>query len=477
MMSGSGLRAQLFRGGVGSLALKAAATGLSFLVAVVLARALGPGEYGLYAYVFALVSLLSVPARFGLPSLVVRETARAQVSEDWGAMRGLWRWATGAVALITAVIGLLGAIAVWGLDSHLSDVQRTTLIFGLLLVPLIALGDLRGAALRGLQRVVVGQLPEAVLRRGLLVLFMLGLILLFPARTRTAADAMALHTLAAFVAFLVGGWMLWHWRPPALRSRPVSTYRPRAWAAAALPLAMLAGMQIVSSHTDVIMLGLFRSSEEVGIYRVAVQGGALVVFGLQAVNVVVAPHFARLHAARDPRRLEALVAVTARASLAVAAPLALALIVFGDIVLQAFFGTAFAVGHTALSIIAIGQLVNAGAGSVGYLLNMTGHERDTARCAAAAAVGNVALNAILIPPLGINGAALATSLTLVLMNVLLWRDARTRLGIQGSSLWRVRSVIERKSGAGAASGPDPARVSHLETQDHQRMIGIAANTS
>lgn len=460
MMRGSGLRTQLFRGGVGSLALKTAATGLSFLVAVVLARALGPGEYGLYVYVFALVSLLSVPARFGLPSLVVRETARAHVSEDWGAMRGLWRWATGAVALLTAVIGLLGAIAVWGLDSHLSDVQRTTLVFGLLLVPLIALGDLRGAALRGLQRVVVGQLPEAVLRRGLLVLFTLGLILLFPARTRTAADAMALHTLAAFVAFLVGAWMLWHWRPSPLRSHPVSIYRPRAWAAAALPLAMVAGMQIVSSHTDVIMLGLFRSSEEVGIYRVAVQGGALVAFGLQAVNVVVAPHFARLHAARDPRRLEALVAVTARASLAVAAPLALALIVFGDIVLRAFFGTAFAVGHTALSIIAIGQLVNAGAGSVGYLLNMTGHERDTARRAAAAAVANVALNAILIPPLGINGAALATSLTLLLLNVLLWRDARTRLGIEGSSLWRVRRVIERKSGAGAASGP-ARRMSHI----------------
>lgn len=440
MTRGEGLRAQLLRGGIGSIAVKIASTGLVFAVAVVLARVLGPEGYGIYAYAFALVSVLAIPAQFGLPNLVIRETAKAEANGEWGLMRGLWRWATGVTGAISLALALVAGGLAWVFADRFGEMQLATFAWGLLLVPLMALGAVYGGALRGLRKVVTGQLPQFVLRHGFLVAFVLGAAFLWSGAELTPAGAMALHAVAAAAAFAIGAWMLARSRPGEMRaaSAPRTVYRPLAWMAAALPLALVAGMMMINQHTDILMLGLFRSAEDVGVYRVVVQSGMLVVFGLQAADMVVAPQFARLHSLNDTASLQRVATISARVALAIALPVALAFIFFGDAVLGWVFGPAFAVGHTALAIIVIGQFVNASFGSAGYLLNMTGHERDTARGVAIAAGCNIGLNLILIPPLGMNGAAMATALTFVIWNALLWRDAKRRLQVDSNAFSAIR---------------------------------------
>src|SRR5688572_30631473 len=144
--------------------MKAAATGLGFAVAVVLARALGPEGYGVYSYVYALVLLMAIPAEFGLATLVVRETAKAGALGQWGTVRGVWLWASSAAGILAVVFAAVGGSLAWLFADRFSTAQLATFGWGLALVPLMALGNLRGAALRGLGRVVTGQLPEGVLR-------------------------------------------------------------------------------------------------------------------------------------------------------------------------------------------------------------------------------------------------------------------------------------------------------------------------
>lgn len=83
LKSGEGLKGQLMRGGVGSIAIKIASTGLNLVLAIVLARLLGAEGFGVYSFIFALVTILAIPAQMGLLNLVVRETAKAQVAERW----------------------------------------------------------------------------------------------------------------------------------------------------------------------------------------------------------------------------------------------------------------------------------------------------------------------------------------------------------------------------------------------------------
>ncbi|MCW4153898.1 oligosaccharide flippase family protein [Halomonas sp. 18H] len=431
-LKGGGLKGQMLRGGISSIAVKITNTGLAFLLAVLLARALGPEGYGIYSFAFALVTVMAIPSQLGLPQLVIRETAKAQVNEQWGLLRGLWRWSSLAVWGFSSLIALAGLTGIWVFGDGMGDNQRLTILASLLLVPLVALGNLRGAALKGLYRVVLGQLPESVLRPATLMI-LVGIVWWFTAGVSPVV-AMGLHVLAAVIAFIIGAVLLWCVRPSGLQVAPTPVYQSLEWLSSALPLAMIAGFQVINNQADIIMLGLFRTSEEVGVYKVVVSVSSLVIFGLQAVNMVVAPHFARLYAQSDIERLQQVVTISSRAILALALPTVLVFILFGDWLLTFVFGEEYSSGYEALIILASGQLMNAVFGSVGFLLSMTNYEKLALSAVTVAAIVNMFLNALLIPIFGISGAALSTAITLITWNSFMWVATRKKLGVNASGL-------------------------------------------
>lgn len=434
MIQDAGLRGALFRGGAGSLAVKLAHTILTFTVSVVLARALGANGFGTYSFVYALVMTIAIPAQFGLPALVMRETAKLHVSERWDTILGLWRWGNKVAGLLSLVLALLAGGIACLFAARLTGIQLTTFLWGLILIPMVVLGDIRGAALRGLRHVVAGQLPEFIIRPGTLLLLVVGGMLLWPDQPLTPARAMVMHVFAGALAFVAGAWFLRLAQPTQITNCEPTSHNGQ-WLAAVLPLALVSGMQVINRYMDILMLGLFTNVNDVGVYRVVVQGAMLVVFGLQAVNMVVGPHFARLHSLKDMVQLQRVVTKSAQISFLMAFPVVAVFVLWGDEILGAVFGAEFARGHIPLAILAIGQLFHAAMGSVGYLLNMTGHERDTARGVTIGAGCNVILNLILIPSFGMNGAALATVLTLLIWNLVLRNAVQRRLGIKGGFGW------------------------------------------
>ncbi|MGI0134866.1 MAG: polysaccharide biosynthesis C-terminal domain-containing protein [Candidatus Micrarchaeaceae archaeon] len=415
---------------------------LSLLVTVVLARTLGPKDYGLYAYVFSLVSFLAVPIEYGLPSLVIRETAKGELTAKWNLVKGVWRWSNIATILYSFLVASALGISIFLFSSHFSSGQIYTLAWGAFLLLFMSLCKMRGAALRGLRHVVIGQFPDAVLRPLFLIVCILGLVFLWPSHRLTAAYAMMLHGLAGFMAFFVATWILWKIRPNLLREYASPIYKTRVWTKATFSLALLAGTRFMSQHVGILALGFFVNQADVGIFKVAAQGGVLAVFGVQAANMTIAPHFARLYAAGDYSRLQRAVTLSGRASFAIALPIVLIFFLWGRQILSHVFGPAFVAGYIALVIVAAGQLSSAVMGAVAYLLNMTGHERDVARSVAIAVVCDIGLNFVLIPLWGINGAAAAMALSFVLWNGLLWRAAKKRLGIDSFSFARLRTKLQ-----------------------------------
>jgi O-antigen/teichoic acid export membrane protein len=82
-----------------------------------------------------------------------------------------------------------------------------------------------------------------------------------------------------------------------------------------------------------------------------------------------------------------------------------------------------------MSILCIGQMVNAATGSTVLLLNMSGYEQNTATALGLATAIHIAMNLWMIPLLGIEGAALASATSLALWNVILFYRVRRVLGI------------------------------------------------
>lgn len=432
--SGQELSAKILRGGVGSLLIKAGSTGISLLLAIVMARVLGVHEYGLYSFAFAIATFLAVPSQFGLPQLVVRETARGYATKQWRLVKGVWFWA-GRIVFITSLIVALGTGAVSSWSRHLGAIFSEGYLVAaiVLLIPMVAIGKLRDSALRGLHHVLQGQLTDTIIRPALLLVLVCAFAF-FRKNFLNASFVMWLHVVAAFLAFMFGAILLARAAPSGLRRCLEKEMHHRAWLLSAIPLAFTSGMQIINAQTDLLLLGALGAPSDVAVYRVVSQGATLLVFGINAINMVASPHMASLHAQGDKAGLQAIATLCARAGLAITLPIAVIFFVFGKQMLAGLFGDEYAVGAVALTIISFGQVLNSAYGSVGVLLNMTGHERDTAKGLALSACTNVALNLILIPRYGVNGAAVASCVTLLVWNVALNRSVRARLGINSIAI-------------------------------------------
>lgn len=303
------------------------------------------------------------------------------------------------------------------------------------LIPVTALIHLRQSAMRGLHCVIRGQVPEMLIRPLLFIALVVSVCLL----TRQYLSPLLVITLnlfAAIVAFGVGARWLQKILPKDIGNAEIRNNRS-LWMSGALPLLFFGSMQVINSQADIIMLGILGSAKAVGIYTVANRCAGLITFVLIAVNTSFAPIIARFYASGEMDRLQREVTRNTRMILLLSLPIALALILF-RVWFLLLFGPDFTQGQTALTILSIGQLVNTGAGSVGLLLIMTGHEREAAWGVSVSAVANVILNALLIPVWGLEGAAMATACSMILWNIILAWFVWQRLKVHSTALGVVR---------------------------------------
>jgi O-antigen/teichoic acid export membrane protein len=121
--------------------------------------------------------------------------------------------------------------------------------------------------------------------------------------------------------------------------------------------------------------------------------------------------------------------------------------------MMAIFGHGYASGVTALEILGVAMLVNAGTGTNAIALLMAGGNTENLLIAAISLVINVGLNVLLIPHLGASGAALAWTVSILWTSVatalLLYR--RTRLAPFGPGY--VAVIIATLAGYGLVAMP------------------------
>lgn len=418
------------------LVLRIVQVGLEFLCGLALARLLGASSYGAYAFALSWVGLLGIPVALGFDRLLIREIAKFRARAEWAFMRGILRRSSQFVILTSIAVAGAAAAGSYVLTAEPGSEMGVTLRVALIIVPLIAVARLRQAALQGLGHVVQGQLPESLVQPGVL-LCLLGAVYIAADAPHTGLMAVILQVAAVAAACAWGHWLLRRSLPAGVKiAKP--EYRTGAWLLAAGPFLWILGMNVVVTYTDVIMLGLLVGSEPAGVYRVASQMAAFVAFPLTAVNMAFAPAIASLYIRNDLSVLQQKATISAQAILAMALPIAAILILFGRPIL-ALFGTEFVAGYSALAILVGGYLVNAAMGTSGYLLIMTRHERAAAVTFSCSAAINVIGCLLFIPAWGVEGAALATALSVIAVSMIFAVVAYRKLGIQPTAFPSVRS--------------------------------------
>jgi len=163
-------------------------------------------------------------------------------------------------------------------------------------------------------------------------------------------------------------------------------------------------------------------------------------FVLIAVNLVVAPKFAKAFADGRQGEVNHLSRLSSRLMLLMAVPVLLVMLLFPKF-LMGLFGEGYVVAAPLLQIMAVGQFVNVFTGSVGYLLTMTSHEKDLRNVVLFSGPLAVVLAFVLTKEYGLMGAAYATAISIATQNLLAVYMVKKRLGFNTLNVFR-RTKLE-----------------------------------
>jgi O-antigen/teichoic acid export membrane protein len=408
-----------------------------YLFKVYLARVLGAEGLGIYTLGMTAGGLVSIVGAAGVPQTASRFVA---IYSSTGQVRKLGRflWFGALTLLVTnALVGFaMVAGRRWIADRlYHTPVLAQYMHFFAAIMLLGALTTFLGQALAGYKDVArrtvitnfIGTPATMVISVALLTMG-LGLW-----------GYLAAQVVSALLVFVLLTRAVWKLTPKAApqtlhASAPETGHLPLFEREVVSFAALLIGMQaleFISGQSDRIMLGIYLNVREVGIYSIAASMVAFVGIFLQSINQIFAPTIAELFAKREHDLLLRLYQALTKWTLGLTIPLALGIMIFAK-PLMGIIGPDFREGWPVLAIATVGQLVNCGVGSVGFLLLMSDQQARMVRAQAITVFLTLGLNFLLIPRLGLIGAAIAAAATNTSLNVLWLRDVRNRLGLTPS---------------------------------------------
>ncbi len=412
------------RGAAYAFAIRVVSAGVAFGSQILLARWMGIFEFGLFTYCIVLMSVLSVLTSFGLPWAAVRFLSEYGARNEWAKFRGFLTSARVAAIWAGTVCCVVAVTVVQLLGGQISEELALPLILVLACLPLQSLNELQEGVGKSQGWIGLALMP-AFIFRPLIMVGLLGVAKLAGYETNAVTGAYAL--LVSMLVITAGQYFLQIRSFKAkIPSGPLA-FELRTWVGVSMGLLLLEGFSMLLLHSDVLVLKLFVSADQISLYYAAVRTISLTSFVYFAIASAFGMRFSALFATGD---LEGLQSVYRKACMLTFWPsllMASAVLVLGKPLLW-LFGPEFMAGYHLMFVIAGGLLARAAIGPMQVMLSMCGGQKQCAIVLFAVLVLNVSLNLILIPHFGLMGTAIATMVSMLVESIALAAIAKKRFG-------------------------------------------------
>ena len=379
---------------------------------VILARFLGPQDFGLYAVGWTTLQLVGALTVLGLDRGVVYYGLGHRESGQYLVRSVLWQSIGLACALGTVFGTGLYLCAPW-LATQVFGKANLISVFYWFAPALCFFSGLRvaAAASRISQRMQFSIYTEEVLQPGAHLL----LIFTFFTFGWKLQGAVGAATISFGLSFLLA---LFYIKKLFLRPLPVPTNPPilaaptlRDVLGFSLPTAVAGVLMMLTVWADRLLVSYYCSAADIGVYQAAAQCGFMLAIVLSAFNAIFSPLIADLYRKGEIGKLDRLFKISTKWGLYCCVPFGLVLILAPWETMTFLFGHHYRSGAVVLSIVTITQLINVGTGAVDHLLIMTGQQRSWVVISAFMLFVNLTMGFLLIPRWGLLGAALATAAT------------------------------------------------------------------
>lgn len=405
---------------------------LGFLVNLVLAKYFGPKVLGQYSLVKTVISMVIIFSVFGLNNGLVKYISRYRATDQNINLNQTIKIAV-AYAGLFSVIGAIVVFFMRGIIAHkLFNEKELMKVFSYgawLIIPLTFKRIFKGI-FRGFKQLKYYIFSIEVIRRILFLLLLLLLIFInLQHSLYVIISLLIVESLIIFSLYKRTNKLGINLKEILFASvgKNYSQIRNEVFSYS-FTLLFINFMNVILDRIDKLMLGIYKSSELVGIYRVASLIIILITFLHSSARMIFSPIVSELYSKDQLNLLEDMYSAITKWVIIFTFPIVINIILFPEVILN-FFGPEYLIGVNTLIVLAVGYFVRIGVGTCGIILSMSDNEKLVLINNFLLAIMNIILNIILIPRYGIFGAGLATAISFICVNIIKVFMVKYLLGI------------------------------------------------
>lgn len=394
-----------------STVVKVAGMAIGLLVSVLLGRTIGAEGLGIINLSNRIVNILLVVGLLGIRQVIIKEVAIAHNKKSYvhiGDVMYTAYWLNGGISLVLSVIMIL--LTPWFANSVFKEPRlEFPLMIALLVMTPQVFSRIFSSGMVGYRKIWQSNLVEQTL--SIAITGILVVILWLLKKTITVNVVAICYAIGRVGVTLSVGL---YWKSLFKKISPAKLIT-RKLLKTSLPFFVITLSGIIMTNADVIILGFFSNSNEIGLYVVAARIALLTSFFLQVTNTSIAPKVAALFESGKTQELEKMIKQVTKGLGVIGLFILILFIVFGRFILS-IWGKEFESAYSVLIVLGIGHFVNISTGAVGVVLTMTNKEVLLKNITLIFTLMYMTVNVFLTYYFGAIGTATATTTTLVFFN-------------------------------------------------------------
>jgi len=393
------------------------------LTSIFLGRILGASGLGDVNLINQVITVLIVVSMFGMDHVLVKKISIGFFDKNRNSIGNTIYSSliiNISIAIVLTVLGVLGA----GFISDLFSTPKikTPLTLSVLVLVPQTISTIFSCVVNGFDKIWQSRLLKDF-STSLFVLFGLGISWALNIRI-DIFSVILIYVIARMLTFMMATLYLKKIFKPIFIKGAID----KSMLKMAKPLFFVSATTLLTSSVDIFMLGWLTDSSNIGLYTVTTRLVLFIAFFLQITNSAISPKIATFFAKNQIKEINVMVRQVTFWLIIIGVLSTLFFLLFGHSILG-LWGDEFKEAYYCLIILCFGQLVNISTGCSGVLLIMSGNERVFSIISVIFLILNIILNYILINLYGIVGAAIATSTSIILENILRVIIAKKKTGI------------------------------------------------
>lgn len=388
-----------------------------YLVRMIIARNLTPVEFGLVYSIFATFGLFSIFVHLGLHEALVKYLAEFKVKNELGKIKSSIIF-TISFQLMTAfaLAAIFWIISPWLAENYF---KNTLAVNGIRLysiaVFLAPIELLFFSIFQGYQKPFWYSAANFM---KMLFIFVASAILLEFSKTIyspiLAYVLVSILPLAVYLPYFLKKMFPQFFKIKKEKFKEIS----KKLITFGLPVMITSVASIVISYTDTVMITAFRTLEEVAVYSAAIPTAGLLWFFGASLAIVLLPLSSEMWKKKQSHLMKEGVNLLYKYGIVLIIPFAIIMFVFPDLILRILFGAAYSGGADVLRILSVAAVFFTIGQINASILSGIGKPNVNAKISGIAAFFNLASNFILIPWIGIEGAAISTAISFGIIGIL-----------------------------------------------------------